>query len=1327
MGILLVVGFSNPFTVAAQTGGAGSALQFDGNNDYVSLAPLDVVTAPGLSNRITIEVWIKPTSITAHQYYEIIRQQSTTGGSDPDWLLSFQDFGTVLAFGLSGATFYSEFDVPITATNFTDGNWHHIAAVYDATVSDQRLYVDGVLAGSTNKSGYLNPGSGHLAALGATYAGTGEFFQGQIDELRIWSDVRGSFEIRTNRFRRLVGNEAGLEAYYRFDEGTSTSTVDATGNGHSGTLKNGVTWINSSAPLGSLASATTSIPTLGPTNATLLATINPNGLTNQTWFEWGLTASYGNTTAKQTNSPGTNDIVISQLISNLPVNTVHHFRVISSNVLGLTIGSDVAFSPADLPTVTTTSPSLGNSNAVLSATVNPNGLTNYTWFQWGLTTNYDNTTPAKTNNPGINNIGVTQLISNLLPNTVYNFRAVSSNSLGTNVGANVAFSSVVPPGATTLTATNISANAATLNGSASANGGAIAVWFEWGISTAYGNITASQNFGASTNPISVSQVIGGLIGVTGYHYRIAVSNIAGITLGNDQSFTTTTGAPSVVTIAASSIGGTDATVAGNVMPNGLVTKAWFEWGPDNSLGFTTVANAQTLPFTNALNIASATLFNLVGAKTYYYRVCASNALAISLGNILTFTTLPAPAVSTGVATDLNDGRVVLNGQVNANGNSTVAWFEYGSTAAYGNVTQNQNVGNGGINVPVTDLRTDVVVSNSYHFRLVASNSFGVVYGVDRSFTVGGASPSVLTVAAINVGTTTATLTGAVNPNALSTVAVFELGPTTNYGMTLFAGPQGSGTNMLFVSYDVPYLVPGTTYHYRIKAINASATSVGSDAAFTTLGGPPLVTTLTASPVTANSATLRASVNPNLVATSCEFQWGLNTNYGNFTATQFLGGSNSPASISESLLNLNGGTTYHFRVVAHNLADTVFGADQSFTTPTASPFVITQPPTDVSTSSATMNGLVFPNGQSTRAWFEWGTNASLGRIVPLQAATAILFGSYSRQSISIPAINLTGSSNLTLEAWIKPSDITFYPNSPLIRQQPANYALPPDWLFAFQDEGHTLSFGVHTASQYQELDVPIPPGYFTDGNWHHIAAVYTGTNQLLYIDHALAGSTNLSGPLVFNGVDHSLGADPYMEEYFTGAIDDVRIWSSALNAATLDTWMDKPVNNSHPAYANLEGNWSFEEFSGRYAYDSSTHGRDGQYDRDPVRVQGVAGSTFFTQPTQFSSLLTGLNPGATYYYRMVGSNSLGVINGFITNFTTSPGLLISSAAFTGAGQQQFQIGFSTQSNQTFSILGSTNLVTWTNLGPALEASPGHYQFIDSNSFLYQQRFYQLQSP
>ncbi len=114
---------------------------------------------------------------------------------------------------------------------------------------------------------------------------------------------------------------------------------------------------------------------------------------------------------------------------------------------------------------------------------------------------------------------------------------------------------------------------------------------------------------------------------------------------------------------------------------------------------------------------------------------------------------------------------------------------------------------------------------------------GVVYLIGTTTGGGGTgqAPAVSTNAASGVFSAGATLNGSVNPEGQSTTYKFDYGTSTSYGSSVPspAGSAGSGTSTVNESATLNGLRPGTTYHYRIEATNATGTTDGPDQTFTT--------------------------------------------------------------------------------------------------------------------------------------------------------------------------------------------------------------------------------------------------------------------------------------------------------------------------------------------------------------------------------------------------------------------------------------------------------------------------------------------------------------
>ncbi|HZV74438.1 MAG TPA: fibronectin type III domain-containing protein [Conexibacter sp.] len=204
-------------------------------------------------------------------------------------------------------------------------------------------------------------------------------------------------------------------------------------------------------------------------------------------------------------------------------------------------------------------------------------------------------------------------------------------------------------------------------------------------------------------------------------------------------------------------------------------------------------------------------------------------------------------------------------------------------------------------------------------------------------TLAAGAPGATTGAASGLTNTQASLAGTVNPQGQLTSYAFQYGTTTAYGQQSALSSAGSGTADAPVTADLAGLTPGTTYHYRVIATNATGTTVGADRAFTTTGTappPPTAPSATTGSATAGdgTASLNGSVNPNGVSTSYYFEFGTTANYGQQTPPQGAGSGASAVSVSASLSGLTTSTTYHYRLVAvgPNGAFAI-GADRTFAT------------------------------------------------------------------------------------------------------------------------------------------------------------------------------------------------------------------------------------------------------------------------------------------------------------------------------------------------------------------------------------------------------------
>jgi len=388
--------------------------------------------------------------------------------------------------------------------------------------------------------------------------------------------------------------------------------------------------------------------------------------------------------------------------------------------------------------IVTTTPAtkVASFSATLNGTVNPDGLTTAVHFQYGTTTNYGSVT-ANQNYYGNTTQNVSANISGLGASTTYHFRVVATSSTGTTYGSDKTFttlSATGPPVVTTNPATYIASFSATLNGTVDPHGLTTSVYFQYGTTSSYGLTTAIQSKTGNTYQ-NIAANISGLAATTTYHFRMVATNSAGTKYGSDRTFTTlsSTGPPVVTTNPATYVASFSATLNGTVDPHGLTTTVYFQYGTTTSYGLTTATQSKT---GNTYQNAAANISGLSASTTYHFRIVATNSAGTTYGADQTFTALSAtgpPVVITNSATNVASSSATLNGSVDPHGLTTTVYFQYGTTTSYGHSTATKSE-TGNTYQSVAANIGGLAASTTYHFRMVATNSAGTIYGGDRTFT-----------------------------------------------------------------------------------------------------------------------------------------------------------------------------------------------------------------------------------------------------------------------------------------------------------------------------------------------------------------------------------------------------------------------------------------------------------------------------------------------------------------------------------------------------------------------------------------------------------------
>ena len=128
------------------------------------------------------------------------------------------------------------------------GQWSHMAATYDG--SEVKLYRNGALVDSADAMGNVQWSGAPAEMVLGNFPkdGTGHFFEGKIDEVRLWNVVRTKDQLKASREINLTGEETGLVGYWRIDEGSGASTADSTATANHASI-NGAAWLVQDSPI----------------------------------------------------------------------------------------------------------------------------------------------------------------------------------------------------------------------------------------------------------------------------------------------------------------------------------------------------------------------------------------------------------------------------------------------------------------------------------------------------------------------------------------------------------------------------------------------------------------------------------------------------------------------------------------------------------------------------------------------------------------------------------------------------------------------------------------------------------------------------------------------------------------------------------------------------------------------------------------------------------------------------------------------------------------------------------------------------------------------
>ena len=906
-------------------------------------------------------------------------------------------------------------------------------------------------------------------------------------------------------------------------------------------------------------------------------------------------------------------------------------------------------------------------------------------------------TPSGTTGAG----NVTANISSLSKKTTYYYQVFATSAQGTTYGEILKFwtGSTV---ATTQAASSVTTGGAVLNGfvDPASNSSSTTITFCYSASSANNlgvlsnciqSPSATPGSITSSSQTSALATITGLTDNTTYYFQIIGRYSTSRTnYGDILSFTTLTlpaVAPTATTFAASSVLATTATLNGSVNANksDATIKFCYSATAASTAGVldacgtpSNLVDATPGSATGTSNVsASASVSSLTQGTRYYFQVKAVNAGGTTYGSILSFIA-GAPIATTTNPTSITSSSAVLNGAVKSQGGTSNISFCYGTsnsatdgqlttcTSAAGTPASTSATGA----TPSSASVAGLTAGQTYYYQVVGTKVTGgntlTSFGEILSF-IASEPPMATTASATSVTSSGANLNGVINSKGASTTATFcysksattmddLLTPCIAIPTASQSPVSGSTTSNTNVSIAVSDLSPGTTYYFQVIGDNRQGTVSGEVMSFVTAPATPSV--VTEQPVVgASSATLNGSVIANGASSINTFCYGTSSSTssvsspstGNrLTSCQSISASPSPTNgvietdVASSVSGLTNGTTYYYQVISVNSIGTAYGAVVSFKA--GAPGAVTKSATSIAATTATLNGEVSSNGDTTTVKFCYSSDDTA-------TVEGILDACSSSQNASPSSILGSNSStvNATYNATGLTQGTTYYFQVYATNARGTSYGP----ILSFSPGGPTTNTVAASSvtSNAARLNGTINPNSVADTTAQFClgTSAQTTGGSLDSCDIFEATPSAPTGSSAVSILTDISGLTPSTRYFFQAIGDNANgtnygaVFSFITNAqAEATTGNANPVGNTS---ATINGSATATLIDPFFCYGTSRPLTN--FDTSSCQLILASGSS-----SAYTAALSSLTQGATYYFQLFGTHDGIQVQGSINTFTTN---------------------------------------------------------------------------
>jgi endonuclease/exonuclease/phosphatase family metal-dependent hydrolase/fibronectin type 3 domain-containing protein len=654
---------------------------------------------------------------------------------------------------------------------------------------------------------------------------------------------------------------------------------------------------------------------------------------------------------------------------------------------------------------------------------------------------------------------------------------------------------------------------------------------------------------------------------------------------------------------------------------------------------------------------------LAAASTYVYRVRATDAMGNFSGyssSVSAATLTPPPSAPASPAPAIGATGAALA--------TTLAWSASTNASQYDVLLSATNPPTiVSANQSATSYQASALkAGTTYYWQVVAKGPGGSTSGSIWSFTT-ASTPAVPAGPAPAAGATSIAVTTALTWSASANATSYDVAFGTSNPPAIVSSNQTS------LTYNPGTLLAGTKYFWQVVAKGMGGSTTGSVWSFTTAAAPAVP----AGPAPAAGATS--------VAVTTALTWSASANATSYDVA--FGTSNPPAVVSSDQTAasyqpaaLIAGTTYYWQIVAKGQGGSTAGPVWTFATAAA------VRPTPVAaygfnegkgTTTADASGNSRTGTVSNATWSSAGKNGG-----------ALSFNGSSSRVIVADVAALRLSNAMTVEAWVNPATTGAASWQPIVYKSLDNYVLTTVGS-PFMPAAAVTPNGV--------LALPTGTSALPPNTWTHMAATYDGAMVRVYVNGVQVASQAATGSLATSTNPLEIGGSAIDNGWFSGLIDDVRVYNTALTASQVQADMTTPVSNvvanvvaaeaapavpSGPLPANNAANvlttvalnWSASANATSYNVAFGTT-------NPPPTVATNQTATFY-QPA------AALAPGLTYFWQVTANGNGGSTPGPVWSFTAQ------SAAVAA------QVSRSSTSSQPQPL----RLMTW-NINGGKDASGG----------------------